>query len=33
MEAEGHTNIRWQGKRNQGALFVSHCPIITWRNL
>ena len=23
----------WQDKRNQGALFVSPCPIITWRNL
>jgi hypothetical protein len=22
-----------QGKRNQGALFVSPCPIVTWRNL
>jgi hypothetical protein len=22
-----------QGKRNQGALFVSPCPAITWRNL
>ena len=31
--AEGHTNIRRQGKRNQGALFVSLCPAITWRNL
>ena len=24
---------RWQGKRNQGALFVSLCPTMTWRNL
>jgi hypothetical protein len=31
--AEGHTNIRRQDKRNQGAIFVSPCPIITWRNL
>jgi hypothetical protein len=23
----------WQGKSNQGALFVSRCPAITWRNL
>jgi hypothetical protein len=23
----------WQGKRKQGALFVSLCRIITWRNL
>jgi len=22
-----------QGKRNQGALFVSPCPAMTWRNL
>jgi len=33
MEAEGHTNIRRQGKRNQGALFVSPCHALTWRNL
>ena len=31
--AEGHTNIRRQDKRNQGALFVSPRPLITWRNL
>ena len=31
--AEGHTNIGWQGKRNQGALFVSPCHAVTWRNL
>jgi hypothetical protein len=30
---EGHTNIGWQGKRNQGALFVSPCHALTWRNL
>jgi hypothetical protein len=23
----------WQDKRNQGALFVSPCPALTWRNL
>jgi hypothetical protein len=23
----------WQGKRNQGALFVSPCSTMTWRNL
>jgi len=33
MDVEGHTNIRRQGKSNQGAIFVSPCPAITWRNL
>ena len=33
MEAEGHTNIRRQDRRNQGALFVSPSPTMTWRNL
>ena len=33
MEAEGHTNIRRQGKRKQGALFVSSCAARTCRNL
>jgi hypothetical protein len=27
------SNEGGQGKRNQGALFVSHCPTMTWRNL
>jgi hypothetical protein len=33
MVTEGHTNIGWQVKRNQGALFVSPFPAMTWSNL
>ncbi len=32
-EGRSSSNEGGQGKRNQGALFVSHCPAMTWRNL